>query len=292
MYALALSSVLSSVLSGCVVVGAEVGDAARKRTQGVEETVEGDAGDARESLTTAIRNLRGPAIDFRYTVTIIDTHPQVTSGTYFVDPERWAATTRFTDWGPDGRTRSTMYTTAVDGILFLSVAEWRGAEKGCWAALKRGSAPYGVDAMKPDRPAYVAILDQLRPAPWAKPTTTGLMTAQLRLHEALALLPDGLERKVGLKDLSSIENELVNVVVEIADSRLISITVTRSSLVSPLEAAGLLSRDAARTLRATTLKVAYPSNAGHHAVVRPSDDLIMTREDIAAGQGCHAQRSL
>ena len=284
---------LFSALSACGVVGAAVGGTAAKGTAHAEATVEGNADDgldAGESLRTAIRNLHGQSIDFGFTMTNLDLDLQVTNGTYYAEPERWAATTQFTNWSHGSRRKSRMDTTSIDGTLFMRSDEWRGAEKGCWLAIKRGFVPpYGLVTPR-ERPVYISILDELRPSRWTKSTTTGITAAQLPLDQALALMPEWVSERIKLKKPSSIEHRYADVVVEITEGRLLSITVTRSSLVSPLEEAGQLSRDTARFLRSITLKVTYPLNAASHAAERPSDDLVMTLEDADAGRGCHAHR--
>lgn len=293
---LALMVLIASV-SGCGVVSAKAGDVAGKGVSRLDKLTGGHLDDdpgtsaEKDALTTAISNLHGPSIDFGYTLTQLDLDVQVMTGTYYDDPERWAATTRFTSFVAGSRQTSTMESTWARGRYFVQRDFWRGPAKGCWLLVGWDFMPYGGLAERPDQPVAISILDDLRPAPDAPQTRSGLTTARLPLWTALDLLPPWLIQRLGLEHLSDGKDVSVNVVAEVADSRLVGVKVPMSSLVSALEEVGRASYRKERLLSKLRIEVSYPVDAVSHAVAPPEPDLVMSADDLDSGRGCRERRS-
>lgn len=291
---IALMVVLAS-LSGCAVVGAKAGGRVVQGSSPPEgaagETSAGEPG-AATALTTAIENLRGPAVDFGYTLSQLDLDVQVMTGTYYADPERWAATTRFTAYVDRSRQTNTMESLWARGTYFVQRDYWRGRAKGCWLLVGWDFAPYGGLATRPDQPVAIGILEDLRPAPGAPQTSSGLTTGRLPLWTALDLLPPWVVERLGLEQLPARTEEVsVNVVAEVAAGRLVRVEVPMSGLIGALQEIGRSSYEKESFLSKFRLEVTYPVDTVSHAAAPPAADLVMSRKDLDAGRGCRERRS-
>lgn len=260
-------------------VSAEESERARKR-------------DSKEALRSAVANVVDSSIDFRYTLGDGSHTWERTDGTYSLDPEGWAATSRFVDVSDDDTTY-TMHVTSTDGWLWMQMEQWPPPDKGCWLLLGPGQVPVGLLAMSPQQPGYVTVLDTLKPASWAQATTSGVMTVTIPLRHALGLLPARTVRFMGAKRVS-MKGHLVYGRADIVDGRLMELHLTGGDIQDALRRAkGKLLPSRARHLFMTLrVSVSYPLDARTHDVERPPADLVITQEEAEAGQGCRGGQSL
>lgn len=294
--------VLVTTIAGCGLVeqAAEMADAASpdtSRSSGTPDPAskDADAGtvNPRKTIRTAVRKVPDSgAVDYGFTLRAADLDLQVTTGTFEIDSRSSAATTRFTEWTDSSR-KYTMHTTSIGSVTYMQMETWRGAEKGCWVPLRQGFAPAGVQALSRRKPAFLAVLEEVRPAPWGEATASGSMPAILPLREVLTLMPEKGVEALGFKKRKPSRRQDVAVLLEIEDSRLARMTITGFNIREALHMGKRgVSRDSDHFAQGLNIELSYPLDATPREIRRPDPDLVMTREEALSGRGCHETRTL
>lgn len=287
-----LGIILFLTLTGCAPVAFLSENAPSKESPPSEEAVSAEDAErsdrraAKESLRTAVANVVDGSIDFRYSLGDGSHTWERTSGTYVMEPEGWAATSRFVD-ASDNDTEYTMHVRSTDGRLWMQMEQWPEPDRGCWLALGRGMVPVGLLAMSPQQPAYITLLETVRPAIWAQGTSAGVMSVTMPLRGALRLLPARTVRAMGAKGVS-MKGQRVNARADLADGRLTALHLTGGDLADALRRAKgkplpLRARHIFATLR---VSVEYPVVARSHLVRPPRPELVVSQEEAEAGRSC------
>jgi hypothetical protein len=252
------------------------------------------SGDATALFEAAVEPLLDhQVIDFTYDVYSGDALAIETRGRAYRQAGWKARTTSPKELGsseaPTGdQIKGSMQVRAVGDDLYMQLSTWEPPLAGCWLRTGGGQVPGGQLAMTPGAPGYVTLLGALQPAAVVAQDGDRLVIgADVPLRVGLQLTTTGV---LGLLQLGAdqLDGTTVPVGVEVTAGVVTGVELLGSDLVDAVHSAGGdLTADAEATVGQLRIAVAYDAGPDEAPRVEaPSDDEVMTNDDVRTGRGC------
>lgn len=241
----------------------------------------GSEEDAEDAVRAAVALMRSEKVTSYRAETWLPRRLIVVTEGAMVGDDGWESTTRFDDPKTAPGWDSTMRARSTSGSVWMQT-DWSDARAGCWLTLKKGEVPLGIQAMRPDEPAYVSVLGSLRANRFANDSRDALF-GDIDLGAALSLMTSQLLQRI---DTTSADLRAERVPLQMGyDGRRISgLAINGIDLLDVLEHAGAtVGADAEAVLKDTSFIVNYPKVKRVADVSPPPADL----QFFAGTPGCH-----